>query len=137
MRFPAKPLPNDSQRPAVPRVLIVEDDDTTAMALEYLLMREGLLPDRVATGPEALPRIRATHPDLVVLDGMLPELSGHDICRDLRLDPALAGVRVLMMTTRGSSAERRRALDDGADALIVKPFDLKELRAEVRRLLAL
>lgn len=137
MRFPATPLLPDAPMPAVPRVLIVEDDDNIAMALEYLLIREGLHPDRVATGPEALPRIRATHPALVVLDGMLPELSGHDICRDLRLDPTLAGVRVLMMTTRGSSAERRRALDDGADAFIVKPFDLKELRAEVRRLLAL
>jgi DNA-binding response OmpR family regulator len=119
------------------RVLIVEDDDHIAMAIEWVLGREGLAHDRVATGRDALPRIRATHPDLVLLDVMLPEMSGHDICRDLRRDPSLADVRVLMMTARGSVQDRRRAIDEGADAFVTKPFDVKDLRAEVIRLLSL
>ncbi|MFZ0097842.1 MAG: response regulator [Gemmobacter sp.] len=129
--MPAKPAPIGR------RVLIVEDDDHIAMAIEWVLGREGLAHDRVATGRDALPRIRATHPDLVLLDVMLPEMSGHDICRDLRRDPSLADVRVLMMTARGSAQDRRRAIDEGADAFVTKPFDVKDLRAEVIRLLSL
>lgn len=129
--MPAKPAPIGR------RVLIVEDDDHIAMAIEWVLGREGLAHDRVATGRDALPRIRATHPDLVLLDVMLPEMSGHDICRDLRRDPSLADVRVLMMTARGSALDRRRAIDEGADAFVTKPFDVKDLRAEVIRLLSL
>lgn len=129
--MPAKPAPIGR------RVLIVEDDDHIAMAIEWVLGREGLAHDRVATGRDALPRIRATHPDLVLLDVMLPEMSGHDICRDLRRDPSLADVRVLMMTARGSVQDRRRAIDEGADAFVTKPFDVKDLRAEVIRLLSL
>ncbi len=119
------------------RVLIVEDDDHIAMAIEWVLGREGLVHDRVASGQEALPRIRETLPDLVLLDVMLPEVSGHDICRDLRRDPSLSDVRVLMMTARGSAQDRRRAMDEGADAFVSKPFDVKDLRAEVKRLLSL
>jgi DNA-binding response OmpR family regulator len=129
--MPAKPAPIGR------RVLIVEDDDHIAMAIEWVLGREGLAHDRVATGRDALPRIRATRPDLVLLDVMLPEMSGHDICRDLRRDPSLADVRVLMMTARGSALDRRRAIDEGADAFVTKPFDVKDLRAEVIRLLSL
>jgi len=93
---------------AFPRVLVVEDEDNIAIALEFLITREGYGHDRVATGSEALPRIRATRPDLVLLDVMLPELSGYDICAGIRTDPALAAVKVLMMTARGSALERRR-----------------------------
>ena len=119
-----------------PRVLVVEDEDNIAAALEFLILREGYAHDRVASGAEALPRIRATRPDLVLLDVMLPEVSGYDICAGIRTDPSLAAVKVLMMTARGSTLERRRGIEMGADGFISKPFELKDLRAEVRRLLA-
>lgn len=118
-----------------PRVLVVEDEDNIAAALEFLITREGLDHDRVASGADALPRIAETHPDLVLLDIMLPEVSGYDICHQIRTDPALADVKVLMMTARGSAVERKRGLELGADGFISKPFELKDLRAEVRRLL--
>ena len=118
-----------------PRVLVVEDEDNIAIALEFLITREGYAHDRVASGAEALPRIRDTHPDLVLLDVMLPEVSGYDICAGIRTDPALAAVKVLMMTARGSAIERKRGMEMGADGFISKPFELKDLRAEVRRLL--
>ncbi len=118
------------------RVLVVEDEDNIATALEFLILREGYGHDRVASGAEALPRIRATHPDLVLLDVMLPEVSGYDICESIRTDPALGAVKVLMMTARGSAVERQKGLDRGADGFIAKPFELQDLRNEVRRLLA-
>ena len=119
-----------------PRVLVVEDEDNIATALEFLITREGYGHDRVASGAEALPRIRDTRPDLVLLDVMLPEVSGYEICEGIRTDPALAQVKVLMMTARGSAIERKRGMELGADGFISKPFELKDLRAEVRRLLA-
>jgi DNA-binding response OmpR family regulator len=120
----------------VPRVLVVEDEDNIAIALEFLITREGYDHDRVASGAEALTRIRDTRPDLVLLDVMLPEVSGYEICESIRTDPALAEVKVLMMTARGSVVERRRGLELGADGFISKPFELKDLRDAVRRLLA-
>lgn len=121
---------------ASPRVLVVEDEDNIAAALEFLILREGYAHDRIATGSEALPRIRDTRPDLVLLDVMLPEVSGYEICERIRTDPSLSDVKVLMMTARGSTIERRRGMELGADGFISKPFELKDLRAEVRRLLA-
>lgn len=118
-----------------PRVLVVEDEDNIALALDFLMTREGYDHDRVADGADALPRIRVTRPDLVLLDVMLPGASGYDICQGIRRDPALAAVKVLMMTARGSALERRRGLETGADGFIAKPFAVEELRREVRRLL--
>lgn len=117
------------------RVLVVEDEDNIAIALDYLMTREGYDHDRVASGAGALAHIRATHPDLVLLDVMLPEVSGYEICQGVRLDPTLSDVKILMMTARGSAIERRKGLALGADGFISKPFELKELREEVRRLL--
>jgi two-component system, OmpR family, phosphate regulon response regulator PhoB len=118
-----------------PRILVVEDEDNIAVALDYLMTREGYEHDRVASGADALPRIRTTHPDLVLLNVMLPEVSGYEICEGIRTDPSLADVKVLMMTARGSAIERRKGLALGADGFISKPFELKDLRDEVRRLL--
>ena len=117
------------------KVLVIEDEDNIAVALDYVLMREGYDHDRIANGGEALSRIRATHPDLVLLDVMLPDVSGYEICQDMRLDPSLGDVKILMMTARGSAIERRKGLALGADGFISKPFELTELRQEVRRLL--
>ena len=117
------------------RVLVVEDEDNIALALDFLMTREGYDHSRVADGAEALPRIRDLHPDLVLLDVMLPGASGYEICQGVRLDPNLADVKILMMTARGSAIEKRKGLAIGADGFITKPFELKELREEVRRLL--
>lgn len=118
------------------RVLVVEDDDSIAAALEFALRRDGLDYDRAGEGAEALRRAHAHRPDLVLLDIMLPGLTGYEVCDRLRADPAMAGVRILMMTARGSAAEQRRALEHGADGFIAKPFELSALRAEVARLIA-
>ncbi|ESW59963.1 MAG: chemotaxis protein CheY [Rhodobacter sp. CACIA14H1] len=118
-----------------PRVLVIEDEDNIAVALEYLLGKEGYDVDRLATGVTAMDHIRATHPGLVLLDVMLPGVSGYEICQEARLDPSLSDVKILVMTARGSTMERRKSIALGADGFISKPFDLNELRSEVRRVL--
>lgn len=117
------------------RILVVEDEDNIAIALEFLLSREGHRHSRLAQGNAALDQIRAQRPDLVLLDVMLPDISGYEIVEVIRADPTLDDVRVLLMTARGSVVERRKGLALGADGFIAKPFELAELRAEVARLL--
>lgn len=116
-------------------ILIVEDEDNIAAALEFLLTRAGHSYKRLAQGASALAEIRRQRPDLVLLDIMLPDISGYQIVQDLRADPVLADIRVLMMTARGSVIERKRGLALGADGFIAKPFELSELRLEMARLL--
>ncbi|MCF1707880.1 response regulator [Tabrizicola sp. J26] len=118
------------------RVLVVEHDDGIATALEYLISREGLDQDRVASGSAAIERIRKFRPDLVLLDATVPGISGYDICRSVRDDRELSHIKILLMTARGPAGERRRGTDLGADGFVSKPFELKDLRDQMRRLLA-
>lgn len=118
------------------RIVVIEDEDNIAAALDFLLTRDGHQHSRLATGAGAVEALREARPDLVLLDVMLPEVSGYQIVQDLRADPELGGIRVLMMTARGSVVERRKGLMLGADGFIAKPFELAELRAEMARVLA-
>lgn len=117
-------------------ILVIEDEDNIAIALDYLLTREGYRATRIATGAGAVALIRQTRPDLVLLDVMLPEVSGYEICQTVRSDVTLSDVKILMMTARGSAMERRKGIAMGADGFISKPFELKALRAEVARILS-
>ena len=121
---------------SAPRVMIVEDEDNIALALTTVLGREGWHLSRVSDGAAAWDAIRHERPDLVILDVMLPGVSGYEICQRIRLDPVLAATRILMMTARGAAIERRKGLALGADAFVTKPFDLRDLMGQVRRLLA-
>jgi DNA-binding response OmpR family regulator len=100
-----------------------------------VLGREGWRLSRVADGEAAWAAIRAERPDLVILDVMLPSVSGHELCQRIRLDADLSGTRILMMTARGAAIERRKGLALGADAFVAKPFDLRDLLGQARRLL--
>jgi DNA-binding response OmpR family regulator len=124
-----------TQKTTEKRILVIEHEDNIAIALDYLISREGYGRDRLATGAGAVARIRETRPDLVLLDVMLPEASGYEICQQVRMQLDLAHVKILMMTAGGSAMERRLGLALGADGFISKPFELKELREEMRRLL--
>lgn len=117
------------------RIMVIEDEDNIALALDYLLTRDGHDHSRMASGAGAVQAIRDQRPDLVLLDVMLPEVSGYQIVQEMRADPGLSSTRVLMMTARGSVVERRKGMALGADGFIAKPFELSELRAEMARLL--
>lgn len=116
------------------QVLLVEDEDNIAMALEFLIHREGFDLRRVSTGEAAMDALDESRPDLVVLDVMLPETSGYEVCQHIRERADLRDIKVLMMSAAGDMA-RRKGLALGADAFFVKPFDTKLLRDEINALL--
>ncbi|WP_372604172.1 response regulator transcription factor [Actibacterium sp.] len=117
------------------KVLLVEDEDNIALALGYLIGKQGYEMHRVGDGDAALTAVADHMPDLIVLDVMLPGRSGYEVCQTIRRDPALNAVRILMMTARGGEVERRKGLALGADAFMTKPFSAKELVAKIDELL--
>jgi len=116
-------------------ILIVEDEDALALLLRYNLEAEGYEVETVARGDEADLLLKEHSPDLVILDWMLPGLSGIELCRRLRARPETKQLPIIMLTARGEESERVRGLATGADDYIVKPFSVPELSARVRALL--
>ena len=117
------------------KILIVEDEEPLTLLLRYNLESEGYLVDAVARGDEADTKLKESVPDLIVLDWMLPGLSGIELCRRLRTRPETKSLPIIMLTARGEESERVRGLSTGADDYIVKPFSVPELLARVRALL--
>lgn len=118
-----------------PRVLIVEDEEPLMLLLRYNLEAEGYDVDSVSRGDEAEIRLREQVPDIVLLDWMLPGLSGIELCRRIRARSETERLPVIMLTARGEEGDRIRGLSTGADDYIVKPFSVPELLARVRALL--
>jgi two-component system phosphate regulon response regulator PhoB len=118
-----------------PQILIVEDEEALTLLLRYNLEAAGYDVDTVARGDDADLRLKETTPDLVILDWMLPGLSGIELCRRLRAQPETRQLPIIMLTARGEESERIRGLATGADDYIVKPFSVPELVARVNALL--
>jgi two-component system phosphate regulon response regulator PhoB len=117
------------------RVLIVEDEAPLAELLKYNLAAEGFIVSHAETGEEAELMLSEERPDLVVLDWMLPSVSGIELCRRLRTKPETRSIPILMLTARGEESDRIRGLSTGADDYVVKPFSLPELMARVKAIL--
>ena len=120
---------------ASPHILVVEDEDALATLLHYNLEREGYTVGLAADGEEALIQADERAPDLVLLDWMLPKVSGIEVCRRLRSRPSTRNVPIIMLTARGEEGDRVRGLDTGADDYVTKPFAMSELSARVRAVL--
>ena len=118
------------------KVLIADDEQNIVISLEFLMKREGYQVEVANDGEEAVRRIRASRPDLVLLDVMMPKKSGFEVCQEIRSDPEMAGVRILMLTAKGRESDLARGLGAGADAYVTKPFSTRELMAKVREMLA-
>ncbi len=118
-----------------PRVLIVEDEAALVAMIRYNLEKEGYRCDEATDGNEAMMKVAEERPDLVLLDWMLPQLSGLEVCRQLRRNPATRNVPIIMLTARGEESDRVRGLDAGADDYISKPFSPSELTARIRAVL--
>jgi two-component system, OmpR family, response regulator RegX3 len=111
------------------RVLLVEDEDSLAESIRYSLEREGYAVTVAADGRKAIERFRSDTPDLVILDLMLPELSGLDVCRMIREEST---VPIVMVTAKDSEADKVTGLELGADDYVTKPFSIRELVSRVR-----
>jgi len=118
-----------------PNILIVEDEEALTLLLRYNLEAAGYDVESVARGDEADLRLREAVPDLVILDWMLPGVSGIELCRRLRSRPETRQLPIVMLTARGEESERVRGLSTGADDYVVKPFSVPELLARVAALL--
>jgi DNA-binding response OmpR family regulator len=119
----------------MPRVLVVEDDPDIADLMRRYLHKGGFEVEVYGSGREGLEAVTANPPELLVLDLMLPQVSGLDICRKLRADPRTSSVPIIMVTARADESERIAGLDLGADDYLAKPFSPGELVARVRALL--
>ncbi len=117
-------------------VLIADDEPNIVISLEFLMKREGHRVLVARDGVQALAAIREHKPDLVLLDVMMPGLTGFEVCQQVRADEAVAATRILMLTAKGRETDVAQGLGQGADAYMTKPFSTKDLAARVRELLA-
>lgn len=122
-------------RDDMPKVLIIEDELTLANNLAEKLRSEGYTVATSADGEDGLTKVRSDHPDLVVLDIMLPGLDGLSLCRIIRRDPTTAHIPIIMVTARGTEVDKIVGLESGADDYVVKPVALGEFLARVRAVL--
>ena len=132
-----QPMPSSARTTEAgrPTVLVVEDEAALLTLLRYNLERQGFRVEEAGDGQEALLRVAEARPDLVLLDWMLPSLSGIEVCRQLRRRPATRDLPIIMVTARTEDQDAVRALDLGADDYITKPFVMEALMARIRALL--
>jgi DNA-binding response OmpR family regulator len=116
------------------RVLITEDEPNIAESLTFILNREGYEVTTAVDGEAALQRLRSDPPDLMILDIMLPRLNGFEVLKQMKADPALHALPVVILTAKGQAHDRRMAEEIGASAFITKPFSNRDIIEQVGRL---
>jgi two-component system phosphate regulon response regulator PhoB len=117
------------------RILVVDDEPDLLELVRFNLTQAGFSVDTAASGREALSKLKRGAPDLLVLDLMLPDISGNDVCRQVRGDPSLADLPILMLTAKGEEVDRVVGFEIGADDYVPKPFSPRELTLRVRAVL--
>jgi DNA-binding response OmpR family regulator len=117
------------------KILVVEDEKDINELVSYNLKKQGFIPESAYNGAEALKKLKKGGFDLVILDLMLPEIDGLELCRILRADKALSSVPIIMLTARSEEIDRVLGLEMGADDYVVKPFSTRELMARVKAVL--
>ena len=116
-------------------ILIADDEPNIVISLEYLMQREGYAVSVARDGEEALAVILRDRPALVLLDAMMPKMSGFEVCQALRANDAARGTLILMLTAKGRDTDVAKGLGSGADAYMTKPFSTRELARKVREML--
>ena len=117
------------------KILIVDDEENIVISLEFLMKREGFEVAVASDGEEALRKCGEMRPDLVLLDVMMPNKSGFEVCREIRANAQWRATKVLMLTAKGRGSEMAKGLALGADAYMTKPFSTLELVAKVKQML--
>lgn len=119
----------------IPRILTVDDEPAVGEMLRFILEQEGFLADFAENAPQALSLIRRSRPDLILLDWMLPGMSGIELAGRLKRDSETSSIPIIMLTAKGEENDKVRGLDSGAEDYITKPFSARELLARIRSLL--
>jgi DNA-binding response OmpR family regulator len=118
------------------KILIVDDEPSIVAAVEFLLQRSGYEVHVARDGDEALKLVEATHPDLVLLDVMMPQKSGYEVCKRIRERADWRHIKIIMLSAKGRDSEVSRGLSMGADIYVTKPFSTRELMDKIKGLLA-
>jgi CheY-like chemotaxis protein len=108
-------------------IVVVDDSPSVRETIAFILESEGYEVHRAVNGREGIEVIRSIHPRVVLLDAMMPEMDGFDVCRRIRADAALTDIHVVMLTTMGMEADRERAIEAGVNHFLTKPFDADEV----------
>ncbi|MCF6289701.1 MAG: response regulator [Desulfobacterales bacterium] len=116
-------------------ILVVDDAPNIILSLDFLMRQAGYKVRTATNGEETLLAVRENRPDLILLDVMMPKLDGYEVCQAIRADPALADIRIIMLTAKGRAIEQEKGLALGADAYITKPFSTQEVLDTVKALL--
>src|ERR687892_2701746 len=117
------------------RVLVVDDEPNIVMSLRFLMEREGFAVEVASSGKAAVAALDRAPADLVLLDVMIPELDGFEVCQRIRARPAWQDTKIVMLTAKGREVERDKGIALGADAYVTKPFSTRELVAKVKKML--
>jgi DNA-binding response OmpR family regulator len=117
------------------KILIADDEPNIVVSLEFLMKQKGYAVKVVNDGEAALAAVGEFAPDLILLDVMMPRMSGYDVCQKIRENPAWAAIRIVMLSAKGRDIEVTKGLAVGADAYVTKPFSTKDLIAKVQELL--
>jgi DNA-binding response OmpR family regulator len=117
------------------KILIADDEPNSVVSLEFLMRQKGYEVKVATNGEDALAAVGEFAPDLILLDVMMPRLSGYDVCQKVRENPAWAGIRIIMLSAKGRDVEVNKGLAVGADAYVTKPFSTKDLIEQVARML--
>ena len=117
------------------RVLVVDDEPNIVMSLRFLMEREGFQVEVAASGQAAVAALGRQPADLVLLDIMMPELDGFEVCQRIRASPAWRDTKIVMLTAKGRDVERDKGMALGADAYVTKPFSTRDLVAKVKQML--
>ena len=117
------------------KILIADDEPNIVVSLEFLMKQQGYEVKVARDGEEALAAVAAFGPDLILLDVMMPRMSGYDLCQKVRENPAWQGIKIIMLSAKGRDVEVTKGMAVGADAYVTKPFSTKDLLARVREML--
>ena len=117
------------------KILIADDEPNIVVSLEFLMKQRGYVVKVAQTGEDALRAVGEFAPDLILLDVMMPRMSGYDLCQKVRENPAWQGIKIIMLSAKGRDIEVTKGIAVGADAYVTKPFSTKDLIAKVQELL--
>jgi DNA-binding response OmpR family regulator len=128
-------VPDEGDQAMAKRVLVVDDEPNIVMSLRFLMEREGFQVEVAASGQAAVAALGREPADLVLLDVMMPELDGFEVCQRIRASPTWRGTKIVMLTAKGRDVERDKGLALGADAYVTKPFSTRDLVVKVKQML--